>query len=41
MNTHDILGNRLFIVKTQTGDYLKVVIDKLDSDGVWFLEPLC
>ena len=36
MNTHDILGNRLFIVKTQTGDYLKVVIDKLDSDGVWF-----
>jgi hypothetical protein len=36
MNTHDIMGNRLFIVKTQTGDYLKVVIDKLDSDGVWF-----
>ena len=36
MNTHDILGNRLFIVKTQTGDYLKVVIDNLDSDGVWF-----
>ncbi len=36
MNTHDIMGNRLFIVKTQTGDYLKIVIDKLDSDGVWF-----
>jgi hypothetical protein len=36
MNTHDILGNRLFIVKTQSGDYLKVVIDKLDGEGVWF-----
>jgi len=37
MTTHDIMGNRLFIVKIQSGEYLKVVIDKLGSDGVWFL----
>ncbi|PCJ63693.1 MAG: hypothetical protein COA58_15225 [Bacteroidetes bacterium] len=28
-NTHDINGNRIFIIKTQGGDYLKVVIDKM------------
>ena len=35
-NTHDIVGDRLFIIKTQGGDYLKIIIDKLDRSGVWF-----
>lgn len=36
MNTNDIAGNRLFIIKTQTGQYLKMVVDKLDRTGKWF-----
>jgi hypothetical protein len=35
MNSHDINGNRLFIVKTKDGDYLKVVIDKMSAAGLY------
>ena len=35
MNSHDINGNRLFIVKTKDGDYLKVVIDKMSAMGLY------
>jgi len=35
MNRHDINGNRLFILKTKEGEYLKVVIDQMSSMGVY------
>jgi hypothetical protein len=35
MNKHDINGDRLFILKTKTGDYLKVVIDQMSPMGVY------
>lgn len=35
MNKHDINGNRLFILKTKAGDYLKVVIDQMSPMGVY------
>lgn len=35
MNKHDINGNRLFILKTKDGDYLKVVIDQMSPMGVY------
>jgi hypothetical protein len=34
-NKHDINGNRIFILKTKTGDYLKVVIDQMSPTGVY------
>ncbi len=33
MNSHDIAGNRLFIIKTKEGDYLKAVVDVLTRGG--------
>jgi hypothetical protein len=33
MNSHDINGNRLFILKNREGAYLKVVVDKMSSRG--------
>lgn len=33
MNKHNIDGNRLFILKTQSGDYLKVVFDQMTTQG--------
>ncbi len=35
MNKHNIDGNRLFILKTKGGDYLKVVIDQMTPMGVY------
>tara|TARA_B110000240_G_C13436880_1_gene426240 strand:- start:33 stop:1259 length:1227 start_codon:yes stop_codon:yes gene_type:complete len=35
MNKHDINGNRLFILKTKTGNYLKVVIDQMSPTGIY------
>jgi len=33
MNSHDINGSRLFIIKTNQGEYLKMIIDKMSSTG--------
>lgn len=33
MNTHDINGNRLFILKDKSGNYHKIVIDKMARNG--------
>jgi|TARA_B110000902_G_scaffold129770_1_gene151035 hypothetical protein len=35
MNKHDINGNRVFILKTKTGNYLKVVIDQMSPMGLY------
>ena len=35
MNRHDINGNRLFILKTKEGDFLKVVIDQMSPTGIY------
>jgi hypothetical protein len=35
MNKHDINGNRVFILKTKTGNYLKVVIDQMSPVGLY------
>ena len=35
MNKHDINGNRIFILKTKTGNYLKVVIDQMSPMGLY------
>lgn len=32
-NKHNINGSRLFIIKTQTGDYLKMVVDQMTTTG--------
>lgn len=33
MIKHDINGSRLFIIKTQTGEYLKMVVDSMTTKG--------
>ncbi|MDB9882296.1 T9SS type A sorting domain-containing protein [Bacteroidia bacterium] len=33
MNTHDIVGNRIFIIRTAEGFYLKMVVEKLSPSG--------
>ena len=35
MNLHDINGNRLFILKTKEGEYLKMVIDQMSAMGMY------
>jgi hypothetical protein len=35
MDKHDINGNRVFILKTKTGEYLKAVIDQMSPAGVY------